>query len=160
MKSTLALAALAAGAHAAPSRITPRAACSTAVTLSGNPFSGRTLHANSYYRAEVEAAVKNLSDSSLATAAAKVADVGSFLWLDTIEHANTLLDSTLAEIPCGEIGGFVIYDLPGRDCAALASNGELATGQLAKYKSDYIDRMSSLLQLRPLPSPGPPLAFR
>jgi cellulase/cellobiase CelA1 len=46
----------------------------------------------------------------------------------------------MAETPCTDIMGIVIYDLPGRDCAAKASNGELATGSLAKYKSDYIDR--------------------
>jgi len=46
----------------------------------------------------------------------------------------------LAETPCTDILGLVIYDLPGRDCAAKASNGELATGQLSTYKSSYIDR--------------------
>ncbi|KAL6601010.1 glycoside hydrolase family 6 protein, partial [Neocallimastix sp. 'constans'] len=36
---------------------------------------------------------------------------------------------------------FVVYDLPGRDCHALASNGELLAndGDLARYKSEYID---------------------
>ncbi|THV32003.1 glycoside hydrolase family 6 protein [Glycomyces paridis] len=33
----------------------------------------------------------------------------------------------------------VIYNLPGRDCAALASNGELAAGEIDAYKNDYID---------------------
>ena len=49
----------------------------------------------------------------------------------------------LAETPCTDILGLVIYDLPGRDCAAKASNGELATGQLSTYQSSYIDRKSS-----------------
>lgn len=40
---------------------------------------------------------------------------------------------------CDDIMGVVVYDLPGRDCHALASNGELATGQLDRYKSEYID---------------------
>lgn len=48
----------------------------------------------------------------------------------------------LAETPSTDILGLVIYDLPGRDCAAKASNGELKTGELAKYKSSYIDRQS------------------
>jgi cellulose 1,4-beta-cellobiosidase len=34
----------------------------------------------------------------------------------------------------------VIYDLPGRDCAAKASNGELKVGEVNKYKTQYIDR--------------------
>jgi cellulose 1,4-beta-cellobiosidase len=33
----------------------------------------------------------------------------------------------------------VIYNLPGRDCAALASNGELAADQIDEYKTEYID---------------------
>src|SRR5689334_10184391 len=62
--------------------------CASAVTLdpSSNPFKKYTLHANKYYRDEVNAAVKAISDSSLAASAAKVADVGSFLWIDTIAN--------------------------------------------------------------------------
>ena len=43
-------------------------------------------------------------------------------------------------MPCDHILGAVIYDLPGRDCAAKASNGELKVGEIDKYKSEYIDR--------------------
>ena len=80
--SSAAVLALATAAHALPSRVTKRA-CDSAVTLdaSTNVFQSYTLHANSFYRGEVEAAIENLSDPSLADAAAKVADVGSFLWL-------------------------------------------------------------------------------
>jgi len=41
---------------------------------------------------------------------------------------------------------FVVYDLPDRDCAAAASNGELsaANGGMARYKSEYIDRLYSI----------------
>jgi len=39
---------------------------------------------------------------------------------------------------------FVVYDLPGRDCSALASNGELGPNDLPKYKSDYIDAIAAL----------------
>ena len=43
-------------------------------------------------------------------------------------------------------GQFVVYDLPDRDCAALASNGEysIADGGAAKYKT-YIDAIKKLL---------------
>lgn len=43
-------------------------------------------------------------------------------------------------------GQFVVYDLPDRDCAALASNGEysIADGGLAKYKT-YIDEIRKVL---------------
>lgn len=44
-------------------------------------------------------------------------------------------------------GIFVVYDLPDRDCAALASNGEysIANGGVAKYKT-YIDNIRATLQ--------------
>lgn len=43
-------------------------------------------------------------------------------------------------------GQFVVYDLPDRDCAALASNGEysIADGGVAKYKA-YIDAIRKVL---------------
>ncbi len=41
----------------------------------------------------------------------------------------------------------VVYDLPDRDCAALASNGELssAANGLSIYKTQYIDRIAGIL---------------
>ncbi|GAA1784746.1 hypothetical protein GCM10009682_03620 [Luedemannella flava] len=42
----------------------------------------------------------------------------------------------------------VIYDLPNRDCSALASNGELliANNGLARYKAEYIDPIVTILK--------------
>ncbi len=40
---------------------------------------------------------------------------------------------------------FVIYNLPGRDCAALASNGELGQTEIAEYKSEYIDPIVDIM---------------
>jgi len=34
---------------------------------------------------------------------------------------------------------FVIYNLPGRDCSALASNGELGPTEIGRYQTDYIN---------------------
>ena len=56
-------------------------------------------------------------------------------------------DSAISDLPCENILGLVIYDLPGRDCAAKASNGELKYNELSRYKSEYVDRM-----LKPLPT--------
>jgi cellulose 1,4-beta-cellobiosidase len=94
MKYSLTLAAFAALAVAAPTETVEKrepelvarqsgSACAAAVTLAAgsNPFTGRTLHANSFYASEVTAAVAAISDSSLATKAAAVGKVGSFLWL-------------------------------------------------------------------------------
>jgi cellulose 1,4-beta-cellobiosidase len=52
------------------------------------------------------------------------------------------LDAALAQ-GAGYIQ-LVIYDLPGRDCAALASNGELGPNDLPRYKSEYIDPIAAI----------------
>ncbi|KAF2837635.1 glycoside hydrolase family 6 protein [Patellaria atrata CBS 101060] len=140
--------ALAAPAPTKSNVVRKRAACSSAVQLSGNVFKNKKLHANIYYRSEIEAAVQQMSDASLASAAAKVADVGSFLWIDTIERIG-ILDDAIAEVPCDDVLGLVIYDLPGRDCAAKASNGELAYTELSRYKSEYIDPIVAKLKANP-----------
>ena len=60
---------------------------------------------------------------------------------DTIENINKF-EPAVADLPCDEILGLVIYDLPGRDCAAKASNGELKVGEIGRYKTEYIDGTS------------------
>lgn len=64
---------------------------------------------------------------------------------DAIQYSDTIanierLEPAIADVPCDNILGVVVYDLPGRDCAAKASNGELAVGELDRYKTEYIDR--------------------
>lgn len=81
-----------------------------------------------------------------------IANEPGFVWMDRIaaiqgsaqamslrEHLNTALrqGANLFQV--------VIYDLPGRDCAALASNGELGPTELGRYKSEYIDPISVIL---------------
>ncbi|TVY54490.1 1,4-beta-D-glucan cellobiohydrolase CEL6C [Lachnellula cervina] len=163
MKYLLGLAGLAALASAAPAEMPTRtieeqllernpaaAASGAAVTLTAgtNPFASRTLHANSVYASEIAAAMANVTDATIKTQASAVAKVGSFLWLDTIARVP-LATTLLAETPSDEILGLVIYDLPGRDCAAKASNGELATGELSKYESDYIDPIVAAIKAAP-----------
>ena len=85
--SAATLVAFAAGAIGAPSTQVqkPRQApggCDSAVTLdaSTNVWESYTLHANSFYRSEVEAAAAEMSGEA-AEAALRVADIGTFLWL-------------------------------------------------------------------------------
>jgi len=120
-------------------------------TYTGNPFVGVDLWANSYYASEISTlAIPSLSPA-LATAAAKVAKVPTFMWMDT-RSKIPLVDATLADIrKANQAGGnyageFVVYDLPDRDCAAAASNGELsiADGGVAKYK-EYIDDIRAMV---------------
>jgi len=62
--------------------------------------------------------------------------------------ADTLTDIRAANKAGGNNAGlFVVYDLPDRDCAAAASNGEysIANGGVANYKK-YIDSIRAQLQ--------------
>lgn len=70
---------------------------------------------------------------------------------DTLSK-TPLMDKTLADIRAANKAGgnnagqFVVYDLPDRDCAAAASNGEyaIADGGVAKYKN-YIDTIREIV---------------
>ncbi|TGJ87129.1 hypothetical protein E0Z10_g1591 [Xylaria hypoxylon] len=127
--------------------ITSAASSSTAIA-SGNPFSGVSMWANSYYASQVSA----YAVPTLGAKAAAVAQVPSFMWLDTFSKI-ALMKSTLADIRTANAKGannagiFVIYDLPDRDCAATASNGEysIANGGIANYKA-YIDAIVTVLK--------------
>lgn len=89
---------------------------------------------------------------------AKFGNVGVFKWMsvsvfpskcydmlveprsDSISVISEI-DAMIKGVPYTDIIGFIIYDLPGRDCAAGASRGELQIGSIARYKSEYIDRI-------------------
>lgn len=151
MKATTAvLAALAATASAKniPRQTSP-GGCDAPVTLdaSTNVWKDYKLHANSFYREEVEAAAEagpaDLKDTIL-----KVADIGTFVWVDT-RSALERLKTAVEDVPCDDILGVVVYDLPGRDCAAKASNGELKVGEIDIYKTEYIDPIVEILKGKP-----------
>ena len=73
-----------------------------------------------------------------------IADVNTAVWMDRIGaitdgiglrgHLDEAIDQGVGMFM------FVVYDLPNRDCAALASNGELriADGGMQRYKDEYI----------------------
>ncbi|KAI0145055.1 carbohydrate-binding module family 1 [Xylariaceae sp. FL1272] len=117
-------------------------------TYSGNPFAGVTQWANSFYKSEVSASAV----PTLGTGAAAVADVPNFMWLDTLSKVQDYLADTLTDIRAANkaggdhLGLFVVYDLPDRDCAAAASNGEysIADNGVANYKA-YIDAIRTIL---------------
>jgi cellulose 1,4-beta-cellobiosidase len=81
--------------------------------------------------------------------------VNTFLWLDSIDSVNGTngythslaghLDLALAQ--GANAVTIVVYDLPNRDCSALASNGELliASGGTARYRTEYIDVIYSVI---------------
>ncbi|KAF3217731.1 hypothetical protein TWF106_000242 [Orbilia oligospora] len=130
------------------------------VTINGNPFAGRKQHFNAYYSSEIyNLAVPSLvaaGKASLTAAAKAVATVPTFVWFDTIDKLSQLeghLNDIRAKRATGEdtLGIFVVYDLPDRDCAALASNGELsiANNGVNIYKTQYIDPMVAIFKRYP-----------
>ncbi len=85
MKVTAAaLAALAATAAAGPtSRRQEAGGCDAAVTLdaSTNVWQNYKLHANNFYRSEIEEAAAATTDAALKEKMLKVADIGTFVWV-------------------------------------------------------------------------------
>jgi cellulose 1,4-beta-cellobiosidase len=123
---------------------------------STNPFAGYQFYANPYYSSEVHNLAIPSLPASLRPAASAVANIGSFVWLDTRAKVPTM-DTYLADIKKKNAAGsklmgtFVVYNLPDRDCAALASNGELAIDQdgANKYKTEYVDKIAAIIQKYP-----------
>ncbi|MBL7258352.1 glycoside hydrolase family 6 protein [Paractinoplanes lichenicola] len=111
-----------------------------------NPYAGAKGYVNPEWKAKADAEPGGNRVSSNPTA----------VWLDRIAAIEGTddsssngsmglrdhLDAALAQ-GAGYIQ-FVIYNLPGRDCAALASNGELGPNELPRYKSEYIDPIAAI----------------
>src|SRR5580704_16078493 len=130
--------------------------CAAHVT---DPFTGAKPYLNPDYVAEVK--TQAAADGNPAAELA-VANNQTAIWLDTIasiaggttatgtrtglqqQLTNAAAQGTTATPSLVEI---VIYDLPGRDCAALASNGEIpaTSAGLTEYESQYIDPIASIL---------------
>ncbi|MFC8095726.1 glycoside hydrolase family 6 protein [Streptomyces sp. NPDC057301] len=110
-----------------------------------NPYTGAKVYVNPEWSAKAAAE----------PGGSRIADQPTAVWLDRIAAINGVkggmglrahLDEALKQKGSGDlVVQIVIYDLPGRDCAALASNGELGPNDLDKYKSQYIDPIVSIL---------------
>jgi cellulose 1,4-beta-cellobiosidase len=113
-----------------------------------NPFVGANIYRNVDYVASVNAAA-TAAGGTLGTKMRAAGSYPTFVWLDSIDAVNGTngyprslaghLDQALAQ---GRNAiEIVIYDLPNRDCSALASNGELLIAQngFNRYKTEYID---------------------
>ncbi|TGO60409.1 hypothetical protein BOTNAR_0146g00220 [Botryotinia narcissicola] len=133
---------------------TSGSSATTTAAVAGNPFLGKALYANPYYASEISASAIPSLTGAMATKAAAVAKVPTFYWLDTaakVPLMGTYLANIRALNKAGAsppiAGTFVVYDLPDRDSAAAASNGEysIADGGLVKYKA-YIDSIVALLK--------------
>ncbi|WP_030488091.1 glycoside hydrolase family 6 protein [Micromonospora chokoriensis] len=111
-----------------------------------NPYAGVRGYVNPEWKAKADAE----------TGGSRVSNNPTAVWLDRIAAINGTPDSSsngafgvrehLDEALRQGAGyiQFVIYNLPGRDCSALASNGELGPDELPKYKAQYIDPIAAI----------------
>ncbi|WP_405883972.1 glycoside hydrolase family 6 protein [Streptomyces sp. NBC_01136] len=110
-----------------------------------NPYAGAKVYVNPEWSAKAAAE----------TGGSRVSNQPTGVWLDRIAAINGAsgsmglrahLDAALAQKGSGqEVVQLVVYDLPGRDCAALASNGELGPTEIDKYKTQFIDPIAAIL---------------
>jgi len=129
---------------------------SVSLAAQGNPFIGSNFYVNTNFQAEVANTIK--SNPQYASILAKVQNVSTAYWIDSmarIPNITAVLNGAQAQqqktgIPT--LTAFVIYDLPNRDCAAAASNGEIlcadstCTQGLNTYKTQYIDPIVAIFQ--------------
>ncbi|KAF2029568.1 1,4-beta cellobiohydrolase [Setomelanomma holmii] len=137
----------------------PATVTSAAPADSSNPLKGKGFYANPYYASEIislaSPSLVAAGSTALAAKATNVATVGTFYWLDVRAKVPTI--ATFAkDVQKQNAAGanlvlpLVVYDLPERDCAALASNGELslANNGTALYH-DYIDQIAAQIKAFP-----------
>ena len=122
----------------------PRAEkCEADVNITGNPFATRTLYPINFYKSKVLAAVASIADPALQAKASRVANVGTFLWLNKIFQLHTL-EEEIQNVPCSSVLGIVVNNLPTRKCQATIGEG-LPKYDISNYKADYIDRQYSVV---------------
>lgn len=122
-----------------------------------NPFIGATAYINPDYADFVDTSIAQVTDDELAAKMETVKSYPTAVWLDRIaaieggdgrlsleEHLDNALAQKQGDTPI--TASFVIYDMPGRDCHALASNGELPLTEdaLERYKKEYIDVIADI----------------
>ncbi|MFS1512082.1 glycoside hydrolase family 6 protein [Chengkuizengella sp. SCS-71B] len=125
-----------------------------------NPFEGATSYVNPDYAELIDSSIALVNDSDLASRMETIKSYPTAVWLDRIaaihggdvnngrkslaDHLDIALAQKQGDTPI--TATIVIYDLPGRDCAALASNGELPLSEegLQRYKTEYIDPIVSV----------------
>jgi cellulose 1,4-beta-cellobiosidase len=130
-----------------------------AEAFAGNPFAGADFFVNPEYVGEVEATIAQ--NPSLGTLLRKAANFSTGFWVDKIAkipNITAVLDGALKQqqrTGRKTVSVFVIYDLPNRDCAAAASNGEITCEDnscakgLAQYETQYVNPIISIFKKYP-----------
>jgi cellulose 1,4-beta-cellobiosidase len=117
-----------------------------------NPYSGASVYNNPQWRAAAAAgggsAIANQPTAVWFDRISAIAGNGSATTgsMGLVQHLNEAVTQDAANGSAPLVFQMVIYDLPGRDCAALASNGELGPNDLPRYKAEYIDPIAAILR--------------
>jgi cellulose 1,4-beta-cellobiosidase len=121
-----------------------------------NPYANATGYVNPDWRDQVLAEA-NTRTGALANQMRNIANTSTAVWMDRIGaitagrglagHLDAAVAQDAANGAQPVVITIVIYDLPNRDCAALASNGELliAEGGMARYQNDYITPIRQIM---------------
>ena len=125
-----------------------------------NPFKGVDFLRAPKYTEGVQRSVQQAGglDTEVGKLVARAARIPTAVWLDKISElprAEEALDlATEQQSRTGRpvLVVFVVYNLPGRDCSARSSNGELsATDGLPAYEKRYLQPLLSILRKYPSP---------
>jgi cellulose 1,4-beta-cellobiosidase len=121
----------------------------------GNPFAGARLYVNPDYVHDLRQVAQRHAEA--APLLRKMESLPTAIWESTIADTASVsrhLDAARRQqradgVPVVPV--FVVYDLPGRDCAAAASAGELtadAAGE-ARYQHQFIDVIAAAFRAHP-----------
>ncbi|MGC7094598.1 glycoside hydrolase family 6 protein [Amycolatopsis lurida] len=110
-----------------------------------NPYAGAKVYVNPEWAAKANAE----------PGGSRIANQPTGVWLDRIaaiegvkggmglrDHLDAAVEQSGGQPLVVQV---VVYNLPGRDCAALASNGELKPDELPRYKTEFIDPIASIM---------------
>jgi cellulose 1,4-beta-cellobiosidase len=113
-----------------------------------NPYAGATGYVNPDWAARV----------NTVSGGSRIANQPTGVWMDRIAaiagttgarglaaHLDEAVRQDAANGSSALVFQVVIYDLPGRDCSALASNGELGPTEIGRYETEYIDPIAAIL---------------
>src|SRR5688572_12764492 len=129
-----------------------RTATTNPGTKADNPYSGATGYNNPIWRANAVAgggsAIANQSTGVWMDRISAIAgnNSGSTGAWGLVQHLNEAVTQDASNGASPLVFQLVIYNLPGRDCAALASNGELGPNDLPRYKAEYVDVIAGILR--------------
>ncbi|ONI85012.1 cellulose 1,4-beta-cellobiosidase [Saccharothrix sp. ALI-22-I] len=144
-----------------PTSTTTSTSTSTTTTTTGNPNPGTRVD-NPYVGAGVYVNPQWAARARAESGGSRIANQPTGVWMDRISAIDgngspttgtmglaNHLDEAVTQLSANPNGQLVfqvvIYNLPGRDCAALASNGELGPNDIGRYRTEYIDKIAGIL---------------